>query len=167
MAALIVDFPQDHIRTPLQKKSSRSVSFDQEMEVKFVSNLSIHHKSDLWFSRRDYQLFKHDLATAGRLIRAKRTISEKDDYLNLLLQEAGEEDGDTVSFLGLERHLSDSTMENIVNARRRILGAIFVEQDHQMNEGFYDADALANVSEAESEWSRQRARVIGLLHASC
>ena len=175
---LIVDFPQDSTRTSTRtnKKNSRAVSFASELEIQFITDLTINHKPDLWFSRHDMTRFKFDAAIDVRNIRAERRARSQDDYSLILLQEnavgemseEGAANSDTVSFLGLERHLSESTMQNIAMARQQLLRAVFVEQDRQLREGgVYRAETLASISEAESEWSRQRARLIGLLHASC
>lgn len=189
MSDLIVDFPSNPIFRGTNNSNKKtcscySVSFDSKAEVRYIENLTFEYKAELWFSKHDMQRFKYDAAidvqTIRQVMNRQRCSEEGDDcysYLDLLQQETDNDttaNNDTTSFLGLERHLSKSTVHNIVNGRRRLLNAIFAEQARQrrmvmmQGEGYYyDADMLAYVSEVESDWSRQRAHVIGLLHASC
>ena len=72
---------------------------------------------------------------------------------------------DTSVFLGLEKLFSDTTYREIEHQKYMHRRAILSEQLRQLRHGVYNADALARESEATSDWSRRRARIIGLLHA--
>lgn len=166
MAALLVDFPPlNDLAFPLHRpadpwipKKERRVSFHAEAEVNMIS---IHHnrKTDLWYSNYDMKCFKYDAALTVKTLKAKRMLVTMEEYAELLHQ------GDTAIFLGLERHLLDSTAQNIVSSRQRLMRAILLEQDRQDSYGICDPDILANISKVESGFSRKRARIIGLIHA--
>ena len=72
---------------------------------------------------------------------------------------------DTSVFLGLEKLFSDTTYREIERQKCMHRRGILSEQARQLRYGVYDADALGRVSEGTSDWSRRRARIIGLLHA--
>lgn len=72
---------------------------------------------------------------------------------------------DTSAFLGLERYLSDTTTQEILYQRQLHSNTVLYQHRQQIEIGVYDAEELARTSEATSEWSRMRARLIGKLHA--
>lgn len=118
------------------------------------------HKRDLWLSDGEMIALKQRASAEIGKIRPSSRSLDQDDYADLLYRRG------TVSYLGLERYLLETTVDNMEVRQRRLRRAILFEQDRQWAAGVLDPDILANISEAESEWSRRRAGVIGLLHAS-
>ena len=73
---------------------------------------------------------------------------------------------DSSDFMGLEKCLTKESLRQIIFRRRGIVDAVLREQHRQLGIGTYDASMFALVSEEWSGWSRERARILGLLHAS-
>lgn len=171
MAALLVDFPpqaQDLVPPPPRwhrhhpafsaqiqlpdENSRRRVSFASQITVKFVDNLSISHRHDLWFTATERKRFKEEA-----ILMVRELLMVKRDNTELLFQH------NTIDkWIGLERHLSS---RNVLVQRQRLNKAIRFEQERQLRTGVCDPDILANISEMESDKSRKRARISGLLHA--
>ena len=149
---LIVDFPQA-TRRVVPHKPPR-VSFANEIRIGFVERLS----SDLWYSRREIQAFKFQTALILKM------ANERDMTIAQLAEMNMQ---DTSVFLGLEKLFSDTTYREIERQKCMHRRGILSEQARQLRLrcGVYDADALGRVSEGTSDWSRRRARIIGLLHA--
>ena len=146
---LIVDFPP--VRRVAPHKTPR-VSFANEIRIEFVERLS----TDLWYSRQDIQAFKFQTALILKM------ANERDMTIAQLAEMNVQ---DTSVFLGLEKVFSDTTYREIERQKCMHRGGILSEQARQLRYGLYDADALGRVSEGTSDWSRRRARIIGLLHA--
>eukprot|EP00581_Thalassiosira_minuscula_P004385 CAMPEP_0183736506 /NCGR_PEP_ID=MMETSP0737-20130205/49455_1 /TAXON_ID=385413 /ORGANISM="Thalassiosira miniscula, Strain CCMP1093" /LENGTH=81 /DNA_ID=CAMNT_0025970519 /DNA_START=347 /DNA_END=592 /DNA_ORIENTATION=+ len=72
---------------------------------------------------------------------------------------------DTSAFMGLENLLSREIYEEVLDNRRIVKIAVCHEQKRQMEAKTYDPNVLSLVSQSFSEWSRKRARIIGLIHA--
>ena len=66
--------------------------------------------------------------------------------------------------MGLEKYLDDTRPQKIRLEKEKIHDEVFQEQVRQQDEGIFDPDAMTKVSEAVSEPSRRRARIIGMLH---
>ena len=147
---LIVDFPQA-TRRVVPHKPPR-VSFANEIRIGFVERLS----PDLWYSRREIQAFKFQTALILKM------ANERDMTIAQLAEMNVQ---DTSVFLGLEKVFSDTTYWEIERQKCMHRRGILSEQARQLRCGVYDADALGRVSEGTSDWSRRRARIIGLLHA--
>lgn len=176
MTALIVDFPQEHeVPTPTEvmndadpssssRRSSpkkvtappRRVFFTEEIDMKYIEDLTIEHSEDLWFDEYEIRNFKYQTALMLRTIKASNMSMAQ--YAELHCDESS-------AFMGLESYLTETTTQEIRYQRRRIKDAVLHEQRRQCEAGVYDADALANVSKAASDWSRKRSVIIALLHA--
>jgi hypothetical protein len=148
---LIVDFPQNRISSSLRK---RRVSFQDELDVKFVQNLSHKHRDDIWFSADEMHSFGYKTALTVRTITSTMTMAE---YAELHVK-------DTSAFLGLEKYFTDTSHQKIKDQRRVVRRAVFLEQQRQLRAGIYDPDEMANVAKAASDWSWKRARIIALIH---
>ena len=168
--ALLVDFcelPNDN-NTPeasndRQVIPTRRVTFDHT-ETTFVKNLTFEHKSDLWYTKRELDSFKQDTIIALQTLRENNrmiTSDNREQQEELLFRVAE----DTTSFLGLERCLAPSTYRVMKTRQRALKQAIMYEQYRQREYGICDPDVLANISEVESDWSRKRSLIIGLIHA--
>ncbi len=148
---LIVDFPQwpsDNLRP--------RVSFAPRVELISIDDLALEHKSDMWFSSEEMLFFKRSTALALHCIKSwNLTIAE---YAEMHAQ-------DTSAFMGLENHLSENATGGVRRRRDAIGRAVKTEQRRQADAGVGDPEALSAVAEYFSEFSRRRARVIGLLHA--
>ena len=150
---LIVDFP--HHRRPSFTPSPR-VSFCRHIHVTFVQNLAREHKDDLWFTAREVQHFKGQMAlTLRQILSSNMTVAQ---YAECNCD-------DTSVFLGLENYLLERTPREIRFRRQAICRAVSLEQQRQVDNGVYDPESLAGVAEQVSCLSRERAHIIGLLHA--
>ena len=72
---------------------------------------------------------------------------------------------DTSVFLGLEAHTSPCTPRTIRHHRAMVVRIVLDEQARQVEAGIDDVEANARLSVRASGWSRERARLIGLIHA--
>ena len=148
---LIVDFPQNRISSSLRK---RRVSFQDELDVKFVQNLSHKHRDDIWFSADEMHSFRYQTALTVRAITSTMTMAE---YAEFHVE-------DTSAFLGLESYLTKDALLGIRHRKEAIRVAVLSEQRRQYRSGINDPDALARVSQAASDLSTRRARIIGMIH---
>jgi len=146
---LIVDFPQ--ASPPNEKR----VSFIDTTEINFVENLSHKHKDDLWYCGHEMNTFKFETDRVLRTLRANKMTMVQ--YAELHIQE-------THAFMGLESYMSATTAREIKYQRQKIRRSVFIEQHRQLRTGIYDPDAMAIVSQAASDWSCKRARIIALIH---
>ena len=71
---------------------------------------------------------------------------------------------DTSAFLGLEKYLTESGRQDITHRRRTIRRSVLVQQQRQSRLDICDPYAMATIAEANSNFSRRRARIIGLIH---
>ena len=148
---LIVDFPQ------ASKRNEKRVSFVDTVEINFVENLSCKHKDDLWYSKHEMISFPSQAAKVLRTLRANKMTMVQ--YAELHIQE-------THAFLGLEGYMSVTAACEIKYQRQAIRRAVLSEQKRQLRTGIYDPNAMAIVSQAASDWSCKRARIIALIHNS-
>eukprot|EP00581_Thalassiosira_minuscula_P019999 CAMPEP_0183715822 /NCGR_PEP_ID=MMETSP0737-20130205/9921_1 /TAXON_ID=385413 /ORGANISM="Thalassiosira miniscula, Strain CCMP1093" /LENGTH=91 /DNA_ID=CAMNT_0025944981 /DNA_START=326 /DNA_END=601 /DNA_ORIENTATION=- len=75
---------------------------------------------------------------------------------------------ETSAFLGLENYLLETTIPGIENMRRALTAAVLSEQYHQFQSckgTIYNAEKIANISKQASKWSRDRAKMVALIHA--
>ena len=152
MAQLIVDFPHKRVSS----RRNRGVYFQEEVDIKFVKNASCSkHRDDIWFSADEMRSFRYQTALTVRAITSKMTVAE---YAELHVE-------DTSAFLGLESYLSQDVLQGIKRRKEAILGAVLSEQLRQSRVGINDPDAVARVSQAVSDLSTRRARIIGMIHA--
>ena len=134
----------------------RRVSFSDVSKLTFVKDLTP-LKSDLWYTEQETMGFKYEAAYKIRKITSTMSMAE---YAKL-------KSNDTSAFMGLEAHLFESPnvgYKRSTERKKAQRGAVLLEQFRQMKLGIEDPDALANVSEARSCVSRERAHIIGLLH---
>eukprot|EP00580_Thalassiosira_gravida_P001561 CAMPEP_0201608686 /NCGR_PEP_ID=MMETSP0492-20130828/8664_1 /ASSEMBLY_ACC=CAM_ASM_000837 /TAXON_ID=420259 /ORGANISM="Thalassiosira gravida, Strain GMp14c1" /LENGTH=141 /DNA_ID=CAMNT_0048073599 /DNA_START=328 /DNA_END=753 /DNA_ORIENTATION=- len=132
------------------------VSFEGHATVKYIENLSLEYKADLWFSSAEMEQFK---------IKAARMLHSISSFGMSIAQYAQMNMNDTSTFMGLENYLLRNTSRNIQDRRGAIWRAVRLEQARQVDAGIHDPDAIAIIAEVLSEKSRTRARIIGLLHA--
>mmetsp|Transcript_985 Transcript_985/g.1587 ORF Transcript_985/g.1587 Transcript_985/m.1587 type:complete len:166 (-) Transcript_985:68-565(-) len=149
---LIVDFPSRH----RSSQHERRVTFTEQVKVKHVKNLSVEHKSDLWLTKEEIRCFQDD---------ARRQIKALQSSDMSVVEYASRNAQDTSVFMGLERYFSPRLPEKILARRKAISRAVLCEQRRQRHGGIYDPDEIAGISEFESEYSRKRARIVGLLHS--
>ena len=148
--APIVDFPQPNSSS----QWIRRVSFTDEIQVKSIKSISSKHKSDLWYSQRDIKFFKYQSTLVLQTVKSVMTMSQ---YAELHVD-------DTSAFLGLEKYLSESGPQEKTHRRRTIRRSVLLEQQRQCRLDIHDPDAMATIAEAKSNFSRRRARIIGLIH---
>ena len=150
---LIVDLPGGRPRTSSKKKPS--VSFKDQVDIKFVDSLAFSkHRDGIWFSKEEMYSFKYQAA-----LTVQRITSANGQYAELHRQE-------TSAFLGLEDYLSKNTSQEIRRRRKAITSAVLSEQRRQYSFGINDPDALEYASRAVSELSSRRARIIAMIHVN-
>jgi hypothetical protein len=125
------------------------------MEITIVENLTHKHKDDLWYSLHEMDSFKDRVMFKLRAVKAKGMT---------VYQYAERNHEDTSAFMGLESYFTDTTSQKIKDQRRVVHRAVFLEQKRQLRAGIYDPDVMAIVSQAQSDWSWKRARIIALIH---
>ena len=159
MSNLIVDFPS-HSRpaasTLIKAKESKRVSFSEHSQMIITTNnLSYTSKSNLWYSESDTDGFKRDCA---QMIHA----------INSVGIERLRWSRDSCIYMGLEQHLFQTSSGpcNTFQRQRDISKAVLLEQHRQLTKGINDPYAMKVVSERESSLSRQKADLIGKIHAS-
>ena len=133
-----------------------NVTFSDVRKLTFVKDLTA-LKSDLWYTEQETMGFKYEAAYKIRKITSTMSMAE---YAKL-------KSNDTSAFMGLEAHLFESPnvgYKRSTERKKAQWGAVLLEQFRQTKLGIEDPDALANVSEARSGVSRERAHIIGLLH---
>lgn len=147
---LIVDFPSPNARPP-------RVAFADHYEMRVVENLTLEHKGRLWFSGEEMDVIQQRTGRFMSGIVARDMTMAQFAEMNV---------HDTSTFLGLERYLSIQGVRDIRFRRRAIWRAVRLEQQRQTALGVCDPEAMAILATKESEISKKRARIIGLLHAS-
>ena len=139
---LIIDFSrrQDSPRSRLQ------VLFADKSQLMFFTKASHEHRNDLWYTQCELQSFRFE---------AKK----------LMLETAGEAD-DIQGPTGCENHLKSPP--EVFGHRQIHKRVVLSEQRCQFLAGVRDPDALAQISEASSEWCVTIARTAALVHhVSC
>mmetsp|Transcript_11897 Transcript_11897/g.20662 ORF Transcript_11897/g.20662 Transcript_11897/m.20662 type:complete len:153 (-) Transcript_11897:93-551(-) len=150
-----MDFFAEDPQPPASR--GRSVSFDDQLEMKLIENVSIDHKDDLWFSDEEIESFEQRHRSFLRKLKSNNMNIDR--FAELL---SGQ---DTSAFLGLENYLSESSLKAIVFRRKALSMAIQLEQKRQSSAGIRDSKRLAHISEVGSQPATKRARIIALLHA--
>ena len=123
--------------------------------MKFIQNLSLKHRGDLWFSVDEMNSFRHQAALTVRTITSSMTMAQ---YAEFHVQ-------DTSAFMGLESYLTQDTFRGIRYRKEAIIAAVLSEQRRQDRFDVYNSDALAHVSQEVSDVSARRAQIIGMIHA--
>ena len=152
----ISEYANQHKYSNDTTRMCQNVSFSDESKLWFVKDLTA-LKSDLWYTEQETMGFKYEAAYKIRKITSTMSMAE---YAKL-------KSNDTSAFMGLEAHLFESPnvgYKRSTERKKAQWGAVLLEQFRQMKLGIEDPDALANVSEARSAVSRERAHIIGLLH---
>ena len=170
---LIVDFPgssSDSSSSSLCDSSAPNtpcVSFAGSTQVKFVENLAIHHKQNLYLTESDIKAFMLEKNKHIKMIRVLQRFSGKKSNSTLAKRAKRRIDKANTTPMGLEYYVDTTTsMAEIVSLRDEHCNAVLDEQWRQHRKGgVRDPDAIANVSREASEWARERAHVIGTLHA--
>ena len=150
--SLIVDFPSQHHHL----NHDSTVRFDIDIEIKFVDNLAIEHKDELWYSREELKASRPRQARAMLQMKSNNTTMAQYAMLNI---------NDTSSFLGLENYLTESVIPEIMLRRRMHIEGVLGEHHRQIHDGIQDHDQLSSISQERSKWARNRARIVALIHA--
>lgn len=175
---LIVDFPHiiegcsaHHHDNRFPQVEKKRVSFSEKVKAWTIENLSFEHKADLWFTDREILRFRQQTIVLLKSLQARGMT---------VAQYAAKNTEDTSVFLGLESHLTGTTARHIRDRRKRLARAVMSEQSRQIRRRlllaagggggsieyyYYDPiERLASISAAETECSRVRAHIVGLLH---
>ncbi len=91
-----------------------------------IENLSLKHRSDLWFTKQEMDSFKVKRVCLPLIITSTMTMAE---YAEINTH-------DMSTFMGLENYLSPDTPQKM---RRTIWNAVLSEQSHQIGAGIQDA----------------------------
>lgn len=153
---LIVDFPQDRTQSSAACADDHQVSFANEIDIRFVEDLSCKYKDELWFDHQDIKNFRVRPLLMLRALKAKNMTMVQFAEINA---------HETSAFMGLENFLSEETTRQIKLHRRATYRAVLREQMRQGETGIHDAKVMASVSEEASLWARTRAEIIALMHA--
>ena len=150
---LIVDFPQQY--SPRNRLPPR-VTFADHLEMIIFDKISNESKAHVWFSSQEIQSFRY------QMILMLRSLSS----INMTVAQHAESNlHNTSAFMGLENYFSETTPCEITCRRRTIRRAILLEQQRQLDVSIQDPGAISSISQVLSLESRNRARIIGLLHA--
>eukprot|EP00585_Thalassiosira_rotula_P006019 CAMPEP_0196137646 /NCGR_PEP_ID=MMETSP0910-20130528/5569_1 /TAXON_ID=49265 /ORGANISM="Thalassiosira rotula, Strain GSO102" /LENGTH=154 /DNA_ID=CAMNT_0041398137 /DNA_START=57 /DNA_END=521 /DNA_ORIENTATION=- len=148
----IVNLPRPH-RVSSKAKDERSVSFEGYAEVKVIKNIPEKYREDVWFSAIELRSIAYHTLLL-RTIASRMTTAQLSE---LNAEERSE-------FLGLENYLmSNTTSREITNHRRALRRAVLGEQERQSRADINDPDAMAEIAKELSHWSRESARMIGLI----
>ena len=151
---LLVDFP---LHDGAIQDAGPRVTFASQIDITLIENLTFKHKNDLWYTDAEMVSFKRQTALLLRDLQV----------MNMTLAKYAEENiQDTSEFVGLEAYFSQDSMQKIGLQRTLMKRIVLSEQERQDRADVEDPESLARVSQQVSEWSRVRARIIGLIHAS-
>mmetsp|Transcript_38460 Transcript_38460/g.80921 ORF Transcript_38460/g.80921 Transcript_38460/m.80921 type:complete len:198 (+) Transcript_38460:247-840(+) len=148
-------FPSIRRHSSSSDQRKTRVTFSDDVETYDVKDLRVDYKDELWFSQQEMKTFKR------KVLRILKAFEKEGVTLG---QIAMLHVKDSSVFMGLEKHLTDSTSKKIVSRQDALQGAVFSEQRRQREEGIYDPQSLANIAAEHSAFCRRRARIIGLLH---
>mmetsp|Transcript_5723 Transcript_5723/g.10330 ORF Transcript_5723/g.10330 Transcript_5723/m.10330 type:complete len:187 (-) Transcript_5723:52-612(-) len=157
--ALIVDFPPIlHRRlSPCPCGNERRVTFAEDPNVDRIKEFDssrFENRCDLWST-------KHDIVTAKlEIVRLLKALRKE----GITLAQYAAVNVDTSFSVGLEKHYSYTSREEILGRRKAVHRAVLSEQERQRAFGIYDSEKMAAVAAHHSEFCRHRARIIGLLH---
>ena len=79
------------------------VTFADQIDVKFIENLSYTYKSDLWYSSSEAKSFKHQTA---KMLKSIISVMPMAEFAQLNMK-------DTEAFLGLENYLTESGFSQV------------------------------------------------------
>lgn len=149
---MIVEDPP-HQQLPTEQVSntntkSKRVSFSEHSKLALFEKHTYTHKSDLWYSDSDKESFKLESAHMIHTIKS-HGIEQLNSY-------------DSIVYMGLESHIFGSCTAQL---RKYVQTAVLHEQDRQNKLNIVDSQRLAMVSGIASDVSRQRAQLIGQIHA--
>ena len=163
---LLVDFPSSSRTVQVQALAEPALAepspppecrirFSQEIEVKFVANLTLDHRCDIWFSSQEMKKFRYQNALLMRHLQSN----------NMSLAEYAERHiHDTSCFLGIESYMTRETPPEIMSRRQMLRTAILNEQKRQRVLGVWDQESMSKVSQENSLWARRRAMIIAKIH---
>lgn len=122
------------------------VRFADQPKVELVRDVTKYKKS-LWFTKNEFESFIYQAELEAR------DLTPEDLYHH-----------ETSTFLGLECYLTQSMARETMLRKRFHINAVLSMHRRQRLTGTRDPDKLARLSQALSEWSVRRARLIGVLH---
>ena len=144
---LIVDWPK-------YASSASTVKFDLEKNTIHRYEVNSDESPRRWYSRSELKALRQDHIEN---IRSLRSMIRNGNH-------AIAAQSDECCLYGVENILSASTARTILKARTALLSTVLAEQDRQRQSNISDPLLIANASTSNSEWSRNRAQIIGLHH---
>lgn len=148
-------------------KIEKHVTFAASPEIKYIERWSC-NKEDLWYTEKDREAFIAEKDKDVNMIKVLRRIIVKTNYAPKSIEYARMRLADT-EVMGLENEINvGAVSKREIKLRSKIhSGAVMLEQwEQRRKEMAEDQDAIASVSMEKSERSRERAQVIGTLHAA-
>ena len=143
----IVDFPA-------QGRISKSIQFSTLSELAFIDRPSKEEKYVKWYSEEEQIHFKRKLRIdIHRTTRMMESIPASNITKDMLIET-----------IGIEHFLSREYIRHVVEKRRSHAAAIFAKQSLQRAEGCQNELELALVSKRNSQWARERAHELAVLH---
>ncbi len=137
------------IREEVIKVKGGGVSFSNRVEEFMIGQVWAHDGKNLWDSSEDKLRYRRQICQdAKSTVRSlSGTFLASDDFST----------DDLIKCIGIEQFLHPEIAQHKKELKRYHLYAVLKEQSRQQFWGIRDEERLANVSEAISEWSRQKA----------
>ena len=150
---IVDDPPHQQLCSPTEqvsktKSKGKRVSFSENSKLAVFEKFTYTNKSDLWYSDTDKESFKLESAHMIHTIKS-HSIEKLNSY-------------DSIVYMGLEGHIFGSCTSQL---RKYVQTAVLHEQERQHKLNIDDPHRLAMVSLIASDVSRQRALLIGQIHA--
>ena len=122
-----------------------SVRFAEKGIITFIDLPDHAERRERWFSEDDNDTFKR------RLLQERRRISRK------LTTTTTIDNDDLIMCIGMEKLLTPKLSRSVKQRQLDHLHSILAEQERQEVENIVDEEAIAYLSQQNSEWTRRRA----------
>ncbi len=130
------------------------VSFsDFSQLIVLESLLSPDDKEKIWYSSHDIEAFRTEASDLARGMLWPDNKISLHQYKEKINQ-------DTDAILGLDIYLTKEMLQQVLLHRQLHHRAVLGEQQRQRRSSVNDPQRLADVSQADSSWSRNRARSV-------
>jgi hypothetical protein len=136
---------------------------NSEKAVRFSPNVAIHTNSSFeeenkWYDEEDRARFTR--STIGDAIRCSRMISAK------AAQNEPLSNDELTMLVGLDSLMTRQLVQHVAQMKRRHVGLVLREQEHQRFANDYREERLAHLAGMSSQWSRERSHNIARRYAS-
>lgn len=144
-------------------QTSSHINMNSEKAVRFSPNVAIHTNSSFeeenkWYDEEDRARFNR--STIGDAIRCSRMISAK------AAQNEPLSNDELTMLVGLDSLMTRQLVQHVAQMKRRHVGLVLREQEHQRFANDYREERLAHLAGMSSQWSRERSHNIARRYAS-